>query len=710
MKTREMSESGGVSDRPQILRCGPFEINIAEAQVRRHGIRVKLQEKPFQLLAKLMERPGVVVTREELREKLWADDTYVDFERSLNVAMSKLRATLGETPENPRYVETVRGRGYRFIAQVTEVNGSAAGVNASHDVVPTQASEAGVQPRRLSLGALAGVAVLGILATGAFYLLRPPLPPKVVDYVPITRDGHAKADLLMTDGLNVYFLERSDGRNILSRVAAVGGEPTPVRQLGPAQAMDLSPVRPELLVLSGGGTATESAIWVYPLPDGLPRRVGDLQARSVGWSPDGERILYANGNVLYIAKSDGSESRRLMALPRNVLGVRWSPDSRILRFAMWDAGSDQLSVWESSADGTRPHVLLPVEKGAYQSLGNWTPDGKYYFYALLRGGRSDLWALKEGSGKPVRLTAGQLSFGDPVPSRDGKKLFSVGTLDRSEIVRYDMKSGNFLSYLAGISADGLAFSRDGAWVAYTAIPGRTLWRSRVDGSDRLQLTFSPQEALLPRWSPDGKQIAFMLRAPGGHWKIHIIPAAGGRAEQLMSGEEDEGHPAWSPDGSALVYAGAPWVKIFVPHSTAIHQLDLKTRKMVTLPDSDGLWSPRWSPDGKFLVAETLDSRNLLTFEFTTGKWTHLAAVSEELGYTSWSSDSRFVYYNAYAKGGSTIYRVGISRRQPEQVISAKGLDEVHSLGRWFSLTPDDAPLLLRDTSIKEIYSLTLQLP
>jgi Tol biopolymer transport system component len=360
------------------------------------------------------------------------------------------------------------------------------------------------------------------------------------------------------------------------------------------------------------------------------------------------------------------------------------------------------------ADGSHAHVLLTSDTGYYQSLGNWTPDGKYYFYAILRNGRSDLWALRDGNGRPVRLTAGQLGFSDPVPSKDGKRLFAIGALERSEAVRYDSTSRTFLPFLPGISADGFAFSRDGVWVTYTAIPGRTLWRSRMNGSDRLQLTFSRQEALLPRWSPDGREIAFMSRPPGGHWKIYIVPAAGGRAEQLISGDEDEGHPAWSPDGGLLVFAGAPWVKNFAPHSSAIHQLDLRTRSVVTLPESEGLWSPRWSPDGKFLVAETLDSRSLMTFEFQSRRWTKLVSVSEQIGYTSWSSDSRFVYYTSDAKAASTIFRVGVTRRLPELVVSPTGLDEVHSLGRWFTLTPDDAPLLLRDTSIREIFSLTLQ--
>ena len=329
----EMNEPSGVSDRPRILRCGPFEINMVEAELRRHGIRLKLQGKPFHLLAKLLERPATVVTREELREKLWAEDTYVDFERSLNVAMSKLRATLGEDPENPRYVETVRGRGYRFIAPVTEVDEKAVpGSVSARDIVAPPAKEAAAQTRGFPVRASIGVVVLGILAVAAYVLLRPVPPPKVLDYTQLTRDGHAKAGPVMTDGLSVYFLEPQGGHNMLTRVPALGGEPVPVRQLEAVLTIDLSPVRPEVLVVPGGATPTEShsPILLYPLPAGSPRRIGDLQAHSAIWSPDGEKILYANSNNIYVARSDGSEPRRLMNFPLNLFGLRWSPTGRTL--------------------------------------------------------------------------------------------------------------------------------------------------------------------------------------------------------------------------------------------------------------------------------------------------------------------------------------------------------------------------------------------
>ena len=112
-------------------------------------------------------------------------------------------------------------------------------------------------------------------------------------------------------------------------------------------------------------------------------------------------------------------------------------------------------------------------------------------------------------GEPVVLTAGTISYLSPVPSLDGKKLFVIGRQPRGELVRYDMKTGQFVPYLSGISAACVSFSSDGKWVAYVTFPEGILWRMRTDGSERLQLTFSPLRAFQPSWSSDGKRIAFM---------------------------------------------------------------------------------------------------------------------------------------------------------------------------------------------------------
>src|SRR5438270_3862891 len=123
------------TERQEIVRFGTFEVDVRSGELRKQGVRVKLQEQPFQVLDVLLKCPGEVVTREELRNQNWPPDTFIDFDNSLNTAINKLREALGDSAENPRFIETLPRRGYRFIAPVTGVDGrargSASGVSAA---------------------------------------------------------------------------------------------------------------------------------------------------------------------------------------------------------------------------------------------------------------------------------------------------------------------------------------------------------------------------------------------------------------------------------------------------------------------------------------------------------------------------------------------------------------------------------------------------
>ena len=743
--------------RKHLYEFGAFCLDPAEHILLRNGKRVPLVPKALETLLILVQHSGHVLAKDELMELLWPG-TVVE-ENNLTQNISALRKALGEDSGGSAYIETVPRLGYRFVKEVRvlsvdepnllftrhttarivireeeeerqetsefekqqeEPRGGASPVAES--AAPGRITEVRAATQRGRFRARTAVVVLAIvlLSVASYAVLVKSQPPMVLDYLQLSSESPRQKGHLVTDGAYVYFQERTEDRNLVAQLSTAGGETVALRHL-PREfsLLDISPTRPEVLVMGGWGTGKEGPLWIYPLPAGSPRQLGNLRAHAATWSPDGKEILYANDSELFLASSDGSQLRRVAETPGRAYHLRWSPGGDLVTFVVTDEKTASVSLWQASVDGTHLRSLLSggsVQSGDFR--GTWTPDGKYYIYSATVNGRTDLWALaakprffSRRSDAPQRLTTGQLSLVEPVSSRDGKKLFAIGTLERAEIIRYDANSKQFVPFLSGVSADGLSFSRDGEWVAYTSYPERTLWRSRADGSQKLQLTFSPQEALMPCWSPDGRRIAFIARTSAGHWKIFLTSTDGGPLEQLTLRQEDEGNPTWSPDGKALIFAGAPWVSGFAAGSTAIHQVDLQSRGIVTLPGSEGLWSPRWSPDGRYLVAETLDSQQLVLFDFHSQTWSKLASVNGAIiGYSSWSRDSSSVYFNAGLGDYSEIYRVGIGSRKSDRLLRWKELHQASTLGQWFTLAPDDSPLLSRDASIREIYALDVKFP
>jgi Tol biopolymer transport system component len=315
--------------------------------------------------------------------------------------------------------------------------------------------------------------------------------------------------------------------------------------------------------------------------------------------------------------------------------------------------------------------------------------------------------FERASRKPVQLTAGPMSFLGPDVSRDGKKLFALGIQSKNELVRYDGVSKQFVPYLSGMSAEGMDFSKDGQSVSYVAIPQGTLWRSKLDGSERLQLTFPPLQIASPRWSPDGKQIAFMARLPANLWQIYLVPAGGGSPQQVVSDGTNEGEPEWSPSGNLLVYSQFPWVKTSALSKVFIHLLDLRTQQASILPGSEGLYSAHWSSDGRYIAASTADGQKLMIFEIATQKWTTVSQIGGTI--LGWSRDNNYIYF----ENSNAIYRVGVRRGKLEQVANLKGIQRgtgVLGFKSWAGLARDDSVLLMREASSEEIYALDWEMP
>jgi Tol biopolymer transport system component/predicted Ser/Thr protein kinase len=571
-------------------------------------------------------------------------------------------------------------------------------------------------PRWLWKVGLGSVIIMAAVLT--YWLTHPLPPPRVIGSAQITRNGRQKAltafslsdfsdsSAIVTDGSRLYFGEVVDGRYGLTQVIASGGETAPIPTPFPGVVtLDMSPNGSELLVASRILTEAETPLWVVPVLGGSPRRLGDVLGHAAGWAPDAQQIVYSRGSELYRVKSDGTESQKLLSVPGTAYWPRWSPDGSWLRFTIVDPNGS--SLWQVTADGTHLRPLLPDwNNPKTECCGNWSPDGKYFVFQSSRGGSPNIWAIREKaslferpSHQPAQLTFGPMNFYSPLPAKDRKKLYVIGDQRRGELVRYDLKTQQFVSYFSGISAELLNFSKDGKWVAYVSFPDECLWRSRVDGSQRLQLTFPPMRSHLPRWSPDGKQIAFPALVPGKGWKIHLVSSEGGIAQPVMSEEQREIDVNWSPDGKSLVFG---------VNGHTIDQLDLKSRQISPLPGSEGLFSPVWSPDGRYIAAMPADSQRLMLFDFTTRKWTQLAQTP--VGYISWSNDGKAIYFDRPGGTNPAMCRVRINDGKLEQLFSLKNVRLVGSVGPWSGLSPDGSILMTRDAGTQEIYALDWEAP
>jgi len=703
------------------LQFGLFEADLATGELRRSGVKVRLQSQPFKVLEALLEHPGAVVSRESLQQLLWGTDTTVDFDHSLGIAVNKLRDALGDSAENPRFVETLAKRGYRFIAPVKHL---AAAVppepflvapvsplkpTASQRIVPWQWVSIAFAVLSLLLGLLLGLRPVS----------RKPFAISQITYSGNVLGNDTELESFSSsaeDGTRLYFSHMENGTPVLAVALAANGEISHFQlpsEIGAPLIGSLSQDGSKLIVHGHLQAAPEQPLWIVPTLGGSSRRVPNVLAHDATWMPDGQGLLIANGNDLTEVGADGSDPHKLITVPGLAFWLRWSPDGRHLRFTLRDAGRQTSELWEVAADGTHLHPLLPDwNHPAAECCGNWTSDGADFVFESWRNGHSQIWVLRKrpwpfSEREPRPITSGPLDYEAPSTSPGSHRIYFIGVNPQFELFQAVPHSPAFTTLDQNLNSASLVqYSPDGQWVAWLNASDGSLWRSRTNGSERIELTTPPLRLFSMKWSPDDKRLALMAEEPGKPWKLYLIDAEGGNPKPLLNEERNEADPNWSSDGQTLLFGRLPDRMDSERKPKAIYLLDVDTHKVTEVPGSVGLFSPRLSPDGRSILAIRLDQHALLLYDRAQQRWTTL--TTHGVGDPFWSHDGRFVYFQDFLEAGKPIYRIAVPGGQAVQVATIADLHPIAAIDyRLIGLATGDLPIVSARTSTVNLYSVDL---
>jgi DNA-binding winged helix-turn-helix (wHTH) protein/Tol biopolymer transport system component len=706
------------------IRFGPYELDEAARELRKNGLSVHLQDQPWEVLRALLERPGEVVSREELRRRLWPDGTYVDYEQSLNKAVNKLREALCDSADKPRYVETVSRRGYRFVAAVElerpkppEPEAPKNGPEAPKEE-PAHDLKSAPSRARLWWAVALGLLVAAILVTGLW-----PVPAPRTRVTQLTQDGYPNNTWPAVHGGRILFASIGQARSQsgsatwteFRSISTEGGEPRRERMpfLNPEYAAWSIPTDPQhafILIGAAASGATREDLWLAGFDGSKPRRIAEYLPgpgeSQYSVSPDLKTLLRSGKEGLFARPVDGGPERLLARIDWNGPSYTfWHPSGERIGFIRYTNGP--VKVWEVKRNGSGMRPLLPEYPGE-QTCAQWSPDGERLYFVsqgeiYMRGSRR--WFGRMRRPEPQRLTAGSVSYSIPTEDpADARTVYAWGFLPRGESMKLDRKTGIFEPYLGGLSADCLDYSPDGHWIAYVSYPGRELWKCRRDGSDKVLL----ENALLahiPRWSPDGKWLAFAATRKGAYgdpYRIYTIDPNGGKSEPVKGVKGPGKDPHWSPDAKKLVFA--PHCNDVPGQDRHVSIVDLDTGQVQMVPRSGGLFSPRWSPDGKHLLALTCEGTRPVIYDFETGRWTNVGM--QIFGFPKWSNDSRYVY--GITGNPPVLARIEMATRKLEEV---RAINEFRLTGTFFpgvSWTPDGEAVVLADRGASEIYRIDVE--
>jgi len=640
----------GVSQVPNgngTVRFGSFEADLHSGEVRKSGSRVKLQEQPFKVLQLLLERPGVLVTREELRSRIWPDESFGDFDHAVNVAVGKLRAALGDSPENPSFVETIPRRGYRFVALLEN---APADTQRAESPATVDASPAGKIGRRRVLVTTLALAVAGILLAVGVLLGRHIAQPFAPEFQRLTvRHGTVYSARFAPDGHNVIYSASWDGApvEIFSTDANFSG----TRSLGlPGTALLAVSSAGEMAVVQSASPelmlTLQGTLGQAPLAGGSPRQIAE-NIDWADWAPDGkslavvrdmagrERLEFPVGHVLY-------ETTGWISHPRV------SPKGDQVAFLDHPTDMDDRGV-VSVADLAGHKRILSAGWESEEGLA-WSPRGnEVWFSATQAGLQRNIYAVD-------LIGHLRLSFRAP----GGVTLEDIAPDGRLLLTRDEQRAG-----IIGLTP-GAMRERDLSWLD---------WSLPVDLSpDGSQLVFDEQgeqggptytvavrdlrgsppvplgEGMAGGFSPDGKWVAATIN----YTQLVLLPTGAGTSRLIdAGGVQQYGHPvSWMPDGKQLVFPGK-----LAGHQTQcfIQKTEGGKPRAIT---PEGVTGCRPSPDGKWIAARDIAGKLGRLYPLEGGEPRAVPGLSPGEIF-AWTSDPKFIYVHQSEQPTGKIYRLNI---------------------------------------------------
>ena len=706
---------------PSVVRFGAYEADLLSGELRKSGIRLKIQDRPFQILAILLEHPGLVVTREQLQKRLWPEDTFVDFEHGLNTAINKLRDALSDEADNPRFIETLPKRGYRFIAPVSA---SAAPRAHLHAVAPANASTLSPSPvtaiipadpsagpttakLRLSTNLAASAMLLLFLAllAAVFFFLRArsageSAEIRIAPLNGLPREGDAA---FSPDGNQVAFVWAGEkGGYAHIYVSQIGATDSPRQLTSTGEGtFEFAPVwSPDghyIAFFRFNNKEKDLAIYVTAALGGSERRLYTVKSNrkvdALDWSVDGKSLAFSDSaspseaSRIFLLSLDTLEVLPITSPPTGTLGdttPAFSPDGKSLAFVRDTL--DVREIYVRPLSGGSP-AQITFDHAEIQGI-TWTPQSDKLIFASSRQGQTSLWRISAKGGTPQRLPIAGAGWAmRPALSRTGNRLAYTSVTYSSSLWRASLAPDHkvirplekFISS-TGLE-EGPQYSPDGKHIVFqsTRTGYHEIWRADADGSNPIQLThFAKNLTGTPRWSPDSKWISFDSR-PAGHSEVFIINAEGGQPRQITQGESENGVASWSTDGKWLYLAsnrGGTWeVWKITPQGTSASQIT-----------HHGGFAALPSPDGKFLYfAKGRDVPGLWRVPVDGGEevkmfdgppvggWGYFAVASDGIYYADLPAPGKAgLYFYSFATQISSL-AMPVEHEEPDNGAPALGI-------------------------------------